>query len=96
MAGGVNYIVSSDLTDTYTAQLDIDLTEYIAGMTVMLKVATANTGACSLNINGLGVKNIKTVDGNNPADNDILTTGVAILIYNGTNFILVNPATTCS
>ena len=62
-------------------------------MKVRVKFTTANTGACTLNLNSLGAKNIKTRAGNDPADGDV--TGIRELTYDGTNFVLtVNQATT--
>ena len=53
--------------------------------------ATANiTGACTINFDSLGVVNIKTPAGNDPAANDIRTGGVYEFLHNGTNAILVN------
>lgn len=57
-------------------------------MTVTIKFTTANTGACTLNLNGLGAKNIKTILGLNPQDNDILAGSVHDFKYDGTNFVL--------
>ena len=89
------YSVSSDITDTYTANLTPALIAYTIGMKVRIKFTTANTGACSLNLNSLGAKNIKTRAGNDPADGDIAAGGIIELTYDGTNFILpANKATT--
>jgi len=63
------------------------------GMVVFMITAQANTGASTLAFNGLTEKGIKTVSGADPINSDIV--GVSILIYNGTNWILINPATTC-
>ncbi len=89
-----NYAASVGISDTYTATLTPALGSYITGFMVILNVNTNNTGACSLNLNGLGAVNIKIVDAGvlaDPADNDIDADGIAILVYNGTNFILINP-----
>lgn len=81
--------------DTYVMTLDPAPAALQTGMMVTLTVTTANTGACTLNINGFGAKNIKTVSGADPANSDIVAAGVAMFVYNGTNMILINPATTC-
>ena len=81
--------------DTYAITLNPALSSYVTGTMIILDVATNNTGASTLDVNGRGAKNIKTVSGGDPANSDILATGIAILVYNGTNFVLINPATTC-
>ena len=59
-------------------------------MMVAFKANTANTGACTLNLNSLGAKAIK-VDGNvDPATGDIQAGQVVLVIYDGTNFQLTS------
>lgn len=52
-----------------------------------------NTGACTINVSGQGAVSIKLVDGSDPVAGDLSTSGVADVIYNGSVFILTNPAT---
>lgn len=68
------------------------ITAYATGQTVLLRPANANAGACTLAVNGLAAKNIKLMDGNNPVAGALLTTGVYQLVYDGTNFVLLNPS----
>ena len=83
---------SADLNDTYTAVVDpLPTMATTTGVVVYLSVDTANTGACSLNLNGGGAVNILVAGGGNPANDDIVTTCPAILYFDGTNFILCNP-----
>ena len=90
-----NYAVSLAESDAYTATLTPAITVYTAGMMIILKVGVNNTTACTLALNGLDPITILTVSGVAPSSLDLLTTGISILVYNGTNFILINPATTC-
>lgn len=46
--------------DAYVVTLTPSPSAYVDGMEILLKANTANTGACSVNVNALGVKNIKT------------------------------------
>ena len=94
---GPNYFAGGGAADVITGTVTPALTSYVTGaMYIMVGAAADNTGACTLNINGLGAKNIKTVKGNDPAAADIETgSGVAIFVYDGTNMVLINPATTC-
>lgn len=66
-------------------------TSYADGMGVAIKIANANTGASTINVNGLGVKTIKNPDGTDLALGDLKAGGIYSLKYNSTtgNFILV-------
>jgi len=89
------YTASTTGTDTYTATLVPTPTSLVTGQKVRIKFTTANTGACSLNLNSLWAVNIKTQAGNDPADGDIAAASIRELTYDGTNFVLnVNRATT--
>jgi len=79
--------------DVYTLTLNPALTAYSAGQVFFMYGANADsTGACTLNVNGLGAKNIKVVGGGDPANGAIQTDGAYIFLYDGTNMILLNPS----
>jgi len=86
---------TSGTSDDYGGTITPTPDSLNTGMLVFMKAGVANTGASTLAFNGITEKNIKTASGADPANNDILTTSIAILVYNGTNWILINPATTC-
>lgn len=87
-SGSWVYCASATGSDTYTANLTPSLTAYTTGMLLPCKFTTTNTGACSININSLGAKNIKTLDGNDPQTWVIRANGTALLMYDGTNFVI--------
>lgn len=89
------YGVDGGSTDAYAVSLDVAPTAYIAGLTVAFKANTSNTGACSLNLNGLGAKAIKVDTDVDPATGDIKAGQVVTVVYDGTNFQLQTdvPAT---
>jgi hypothetical protein len=93
LACAVNYAADAVGTDSYAVTLGTVITAYITGMQVTFKAQTANTGAASLNVNSLGAKTI--VKGLNTAlaNNDILAGMFCLCIYDGTNFVLMNPRT---
>lgn len=63
--------------------------QYFTGMIVNFVAANANTGASTINVAGLGSKNIKKYDGTTDLDSgDIKTTGLTKLWYDGTSFRL--------
>ena len=65
-------------------------------MMVRVKFDTVNTGACSLNLNSLGAKSIKLIDGSDPLDGDIAAGSTNDLVYDGTNFVLQSVAVRAS
>jgi len=76
-------------TDTYTATLTAVVpTAYYAGMTVNLMFGITNTGAATINLNGLGAKAIRKGTGGATAlsASDLVITKIYTLIYDGTNF----------
>ena len=82
---------SSAGTDTYAVSLTISPGAYVAGQRYQLKADVANTGACTVNFNLLGAKNIKLLNGDDPYDGAIPANGIADFIYDGTNMLLTNP-----
>jgi hypothetical protein len=65
---------------------------YATGQIVLLRPAHANTAASTLAVSGLTAKSIKQMDGSSIAAGSIVTTGVYHLVYDGTNFVLLNPS----
>lgn len=78
-------------TDAYAITANITPVAYFTGMVVVFKANTANTGACSLNVNALGVKSIKKAVSVDLSDADIAAGQWVTVIYDGTNFQLQNP-----
>lgn len=64
---------------------------YTTGMMVVFKANTSNTTGCSINVNGLGAKTIVKRVNTTPATGDILALMFCWLVYDGTNFVLLNP-----
>lgn len=61
---------------------------YVAGMTVRVKIAANNTGACTINVNGLGAQSILSNTGGTPASAALTATVVYTLTYDGTSFYM--------
>ena len=84
------YAASITGNDTYVVTLSPVPTAYTEGMTIRFKPDTANTGACTINVNSLGAKSIvKNVSDALP-NNTLKANGIYTIIYDGTNFQLVN------
>lgn len=88
-----NYAVDAVGTDSYAATFAGAYNAYYVGMKIAVKVATANTGACSMNINGLGAKTIKKNVTDDMVTGDILANQIITLRYDGTNFQIMSPLT---
>lgn len=88
--GASYYAVDGGGTDAYAATLSPIPASYTPGMVVHFKANTANTGAATLNVNGLGVKNIKKDGGADLETGDILAGQVVAVLYDGTNFQLLS------
>ena len=57
--GTVSFVDAGGIANAYTATLHQTAASYIDDMEVIFRVPAANTGACTLNVDGLGVKSIK-------------------------------------
>lgn len=74
--------------DTYVVTLTPAPAAYVTGEHYRFKANTANTGACTVNFNGLGAKTIKKAAGGITTDlddNDIRAGQWVDLVYDGTN-----------
>lgn len=83
------YAVDAVGTDSYAITLT-GFASYVAGQTFKFKAGTANTGACTLNVNGLGAKTIKKDVSSDLATGDILANQIVTVIYDGTNMQMVS------
>lgn len=90
--GRVTYAADTGAADAYAVALTLAPVAYVEGLRITFKVANSNTTASTLDVNSLGVKAIKRWDGNDLEAGDLLINSIADVIYNGTEFRLVNPA----
>lgn len=90
ISGALNYGADAGGNDTYVVTIT-GIAEYAAGMFVTFDPNTDNTGACTLNINSLGAKALKTVLGADPGDSHIDADQIVPLVYDGTNFVILTP-----
>lgn len=88
-----NYAADTGAADAYVIAPSPAITAYAVGQVVTLKPGNACTGASTIAVNGLPEKAIKLPDGNDTAAGNIVLTGIYMLMYNGTDFTLLNPTT---
>lgn len=81
------FVEDTGAADAYViTRTDAD-TAYADGMRVMFKVGAGNTntGACTANVDGLGARSIKLVNGNNPAAGDLTAGDFIEMVYDADN-----------
>ncbi len=90
--GAFNYILDTGAADVYVATFVPAFTAYTTGMEIHMKVANVNaTTTPTVNVNGLGAKTIVKRAATALAAGDMPAGSIAVMIYDGTNFELINP-----
>lgn len=85
-----DYKVDTGAANAYVITPAPAITAYAVGQMFSFKAVNANTTTSTLNVNGLGVKTIKKIDGStNLASGDIGAGQIVLVEYDGTNFILL-------
>lgn len=80
------YAATSSWTDTYAITLSPVPASYLVGMSFKFLSDVGNTGAASLNVNGLWAKIIKKLRDQDLASGDIEAGQLVTVSYDGTNF----------
>ena len=83
-----DYAADAGSTDAYAITLTPAVTAYTAGDIYYFKANTINTGACTLNVNGLGAKALK-YGGSDPYDGLIRAGSYVQCQYDGTNMNII-------
>ena len=81
--------------DAYVISTGLSLSSLSAGFEFRAKLTTGNTGACTLAVDSVAATAIKVVDASgvrDPLTGELAAGMTAQLHYNGTYFILLNPA----
>ncbi len=84
----VPYAVASGSANAYSVTLSPAPTSLAAGLALAVKINVDNTGASTINVNGLGAKAIKKPNGSDVSAGNLKADSVYTLRYNGVNFIL--------
>lgn len=85
------YWADSGTADAMVITPSPAITAYAVGQEFLVKKSAAsNTGAVTLNVNGLGAKSIKNEVGDDPIAGEIPLSSFVQVVYDGTNFILVS------
>jgi hypothetical protein len=81
-------------TNTITGTLTPAITTYTAGQMFYFVAVGANTGAVTLNINGLGAKAITSNGANALSAGDISSGEIIVVVYDGTQFQIISNLNT--
>lgn len=85
-----NYFLDSGTVNTLVITVPSPLSvSYAAGLILQVKVGNTNTGAVTLNVNGLGAQSVVYPNGSALAAGQLVAGGIAIVMYDGTNFQLL-------
>jgi Phage-related tail fibre protein len=84
----VPYAAATGSANAYAVTLSPAPTALAAGLALAVQINVANTGASTINVNGLGAKSILNSKGAALTSGKLVANGVYTLRYNGTAFIL--------
>ncbi|MCX5495356.1 hypothetical protein OSH11_11610 [Kaistia dalseonensis] len=87
-AGTWRSAIAGGTANALTLTLAPAPTAYTSGMIIPVIIGTTNTGAATINVNGLGAKSIVKPSGIALTAGDLTAGAPALLIYNGTSFSL--------
>jgi hypothetical protein len=87
-----NFAADTGAANAYAVAPVPALAAYTAGQLVPLRPAHANTGASTLAVSGLSAVAVKMPDGSALPAGALTAAGAFLLFYDGTNFVLMNPA----
>jgi len=80
--------------NTYAIALAPVVTAYVAGQEFNFKAGNSSSGASTLNVNGVGAKNIKKKNDQNIASGDIEEDAIIKVLYDGTSFQMLSQTGT--
>jgi len=90
--GTLQYLTSVTGTNTIAATAPISMSALAAGQVFRFIAAATNTSGVTLNINSIGARAITKNGTTALSANDILINSAITVIYDGTQFQLLNPA----
>lgn len=88
--GALDYAADTGAANAYVVTLSPALTAHVTGMPVRFKAAHANTGASTININGLGAVAIKKYSNTALNAGDIALGQIVEIVYDGTYYQLIS------
>lgn len=89
-ATAIPFAVDTGAADAYVVTYTPAITSYTTGLVLSFRPTNVNTGASTINVNGLGAKDIK-FKGAAISAGDLPDDGYVKIIYNGVHFELIEP-----
>lgn len=87
-----DYVVDTGSANAYAIAPSPAISAYAVGQIFSFEAANSNSGASTLNVNGVGTKNILKLNGATAlASGDINVGQIIIVEYDGTEFQMLNP-----
>ena len=83
--GTTNYVVAAGAGNAYTVSMPTTLAAYVDGYEVVMKANHTNTGAATIDIDGLGAKSLRRQYGEALAAGDIRANKIVPFRYNSTS-----------
>ncbi len=90
------FATDTGAADAYLVALPATLLAYTTGLQIVMKAVNANTGASTIDVDGLGVKSIKRFNGDALQSGDIPAGAMVTLNYDGVNFVTGGDAVTAA
>ena len=84
------YVTATGSVNAYILTYSPAIAAYTNNLQLTFKTNAANTGAATINVNGLGVKTLK-INGNDLIAADLPSGSYVRVIYDGTNFAVLDP-----
>lgn len=91
-AGAFTCYTGGGTANAHTVTMSPTLAAYSNKVRIAYIPPANNTGAYTVNVNGLGAVSVKMLDGTDPPAGAANSSGVSVIQNNGTNFVLLNPA----
>src|SRR3990167_7703702 len=88
-----DYAADAGSTDDYAITVSPAITAYATGQVFTFEANTANTGACTLAVNGLTATTIKKDVTTDLVTGDILAGQIIQVVYDGLNFQILSKST---
>ncbi len=95
-AAGSNFYVTTGTVNNYILTPSPTLLQYTAGDTFLVQFNIANSGPSTINISNLGTKNLVIPPATALSSGNLLTSIIYEIVYDGTNFQVLNPTTIAS
>lgn len=90
IASNTPFAVDTGAANAYVVTYSPVIASYSAGLVISFSATHVNTGASTINVNGLGAKNLQ-LQGAAVAAGIIAVNGYTKLIYTGTHFEVIEP-----